>query len=264
MVTFINPRGGLGNQMFQIAAAYARAKDNSQNLELLGIKESDEKRPRYWSNMLVNCIPFLVDVGTPTEEWRQPENGVTTYTPIPAGSWRLNGLFQSSRYFAHRRDEIRALFSPCLEVQTMLKYKYADLIARLDNIIVVHARRGDYLSLSHVMTVLEPAYYRAAMDGIAAKMGEIRPHFLLICEEPEFWGSVVKQTDEYTILYEKDEVLTLALMTHFKHFIIANSTFSWWGAWLADAETVYAPANWFGPYGPRAHEDIYEPSWIII
>jgi hypothetical protein len=72
------------------------------------------------------------------------------------------------------------------------------------------------------------------------------------------------QTNPFHILAGEDDVHTLVLLMHFKYFIIANSTFSWWAAWLSQAERVYAPAHWFGPKGPQQYEDIYDPSWIRI
>jgi hypothetical protein len=65
---------------------------------------------------------------------------------------------------------------------------------------------------------------------------------------------------------ETDEIRTLALLQQFNWFIIANSTFSWWAAWLSDAppENVYAPVAWFGPTGPKNYADIYEPGWNRI
>ena len=264
MTTALNPRGGLGNQMFQIAAAYAHAKENKNILKIRRLKDSDEKRPRYWSNMFVNCIPFLYDLlDSELKDWHQPHNGITTYTPIPEGSWRLHGLFQCSQYFAKYKEEIRTLFTPSPEIQTMVKYKYADLLSK-ENVVVVHARRGDYLGLSHVMTVLPEFYYRIAMNKIKEDMGGVTPHFLFVCEEPDFWKLVVNPTDSYTILEEPDEVLTMALITQFQNFIIANSTFSWWAAWLSGAARVYAPAHWFGPCGPENHSELYEPGWIVI
>lgn len=264
MTTALYPRGGLGNQMFQIAAAYAHAKENANALHIRRQKDSDEKRPRYWSNMFVQCAPFLCDTLEETvPEWHQPHNGVTTYRPIPEGSWRLCGLFQCSQYFAKYKDDIRSLFTPPPEIQTMVKYKYADLLAQ-QNVVVVHARRGDYLGLSHVMTVLPEFYYRIAMKKIKEDMGDAVPHFLFVCEEPDFWKGVVDPSDSYTVLEEPDEVLTMALISQFKHFIIANSTFSWWAAWLSGSAHVYAPAHWFGPYGPKEFRELYEPGWIVI
>jgi hypothetical protein len=69
------------------------------------------------------------------------------------------------------------------------------------------------------------------------------------------------QTANFHILMESDEILTYALLQRFKKFVIANSSFSWWAAWMADAPRVIAPAKWFGPIGPQSYKDIYCSHW---
>lgn len=263
MITCINPRGGLGNQMFQIAAAYAHMRDHNTKLELRYTKDPDEKRPRYWHSILKNCEKYCVNNLGVASIWSQPGNGVTTFYHIPARSVLLNGLFQSCKYFVHYKNEIRNLFTPDKNTQALLKYKYGALINR-ENVVVVHARRGDYLDLSHIFNILTPSYYLTAFEHIE-KSG-VDYHYLLVCEDSDFWGTFldVSNTKKYTVLKEKDECVTMALMWQFKNFIIANSSYSWWGAWLSDADIVYAPRHWFNTYGPQAWEDIYDPSWIIL
>jgi hypothetical protein len=63
---------------------------------------------------------------------------------------------------------------------------------------------------------------------------------------------------------EPDTVITLHLMTQFRRFIMSNSSFSWWAAWLAGAEDVIVPNRWFGPSGPKDTQDIYEPNWVPL
>jgi hypothetical protein len=92
------------------------------------------------------------------------------------------------------------------------------------------------------------------------------PYFLLVAEEPLWFLEVMKdipalQSHPFEILMESDEVATMELLQQFKYFVIANSSFSWWFAWLADAVHVIAPRNWFGPAGPKKWEDIYADGW---
>ena len=93
------------------------------------------------------------------------------------------------------------------------------------------------------------------------------PFFLLVCEEPMWFLEVIEdlpalQAHPFQILVESDEVVTMGLLQQFQHFILANSSFSWWFAWLADARHVIAPAAWFGPAGPKRWEDIYCKGWL--
>jgi hypothetical protein len=82
------------------------------------------------------------------------------------------------------------------------------------------------------------------------------------------------QTYEFRFLNDEGDVGTLVLLQQFRTFIVANSTFSWWAAWLAEGQgsrgsaeeskTVIAPSRWFGPAATQKYEDIYEPNWIRI
>jgi hypothetical protein len=74
------------------------------------------------------------------------------------------------------------------------------------------------------------------------------------------------QTNEFRFLNDEGDVGTLVLLQQFHTFVLANSTFSWWAAWLAEGpnKTVFAPARWFGPAATQRYEDIYEPDWIRI
>jgi hypothetical protein len=92
------------------------------------------------------------------------------------------------------------------------------------------------------------------------------PYFLLVAEEQLWFLEVMKdlpalQTYPFQILMEQDEVVTMGLLQQFQHFVIANSSFSWWFAWLAVNANVIAPRQWFGPAGPKKWEDVYETGW---
>jgi hypothetical protein len=85
---------------------------------------------------------------------------------------------------------------------------------------------------------------------------------LLCSDDVNFWKETNLFHDKRHFLLEgEDEVTTLALLSQFSYFILANSTFSWWGAWLADTKHVIAPMKWFGPTGPPSYQDIYMPEW---
>jgi hypothetical protein len=96
------------------------------------------------------------------------------------------------------------------------------------------------------------------------------PIFLLSSDDSNFWIDLLETIPEFDsgniyILNNENEINTLTLLRQFNYFIIANSTFSWWAAWLAnDVKRVIAPSKWFGPTGPQNYKDIYIPSWELV
>jgi hypothetical protein len=146
-----------------------------------------------------------------------------------------------------------------------IRKRYAFLLENRSRVIVLHARRTDYLKNEEMIQIhgpLSPDYYEAALQRM--KESVIQPILLLISDDPTFWNSVHLSAHEYYIVTHESDIHTLILMQQFHYFIIANSSFSWWGTWLADAKRIIAPAKWFGPKGPTNYEDIYEDSWERI
>jgi len=260
--------GGLGNQMFQIATAYAYAKRTGGRLQLL------REHSTYWNSTLYRWVSYITNsLPQGIARWEEVES--TVYTPIPelpTAGMMLQGYFQSSAYFgsSETRREIQEYMKPSPEHIDFIHAKYAKLLSQRDRIVVVHARRTDYLQTQHKIDYHGPLtidYYRCAMERMRTYVES--PIFLLCADDNRFWTEniavlPVSDTSEYQILYEENDVHALTLLQQFSYFIIANSTFSWWGAWLADARRVIAPARWFGPAGPQQYEDIYEHSWERI
>lgn len=267
--------GGLGNQMFQLAAAFAYAKKYNGNFKILRNKLVNDGRPIYWDSILSNFTPYLVDsLPSGLSTWQ--EISATQYSeiiPLEKNGIILNGYLQSSKYFNDNStiNDIKALFKPSDEYVKLISTKYKYLIDNKDRVVVVHARRTDYCMNSHMINVHGPltiGYYRKAVTTICEYVKE--PIFLLISDDNKYWHDMFKYIPELNkknthYLDNENDVNTIILMQQFYHFIIANSTFSWWGAWLAnDPKKVIVPAKWFGPSGPNMYEDIYEEGWIRL
>ena len=163
------------------------------------------------------------------------------------------------------------LFRPSAAILADVRARYADVLAMRDRVVVVHARRTDYLKSQHNIDFHGPLgteYYCQALQRITEDVKD--PVFLLCSDDPTYWMTILSdvpalQTHPFHILNESSEVATLALLQQFSHFVLANSTFSWWAAWLSESpQRVIAPAKWFGPKGPQHYEDIYEAAWIRI
>ena len=256
--------------MFQIATAYAYAQRTGGRLQLLPNKRTNDGRAMYWDSTLYRWVPYITD-SLPQGMSRWVEIGPTVYTPIPElplAGMLLEGYFQSSNYFGSdkTRREIRESMKPSPDQMDYIQTKYAELLKHRERVVVVHARRTDYLR--HQMIdyhgPLTIDYYQRAMERMCTYVES--PIFMLCSDDSRFWTEnilalPILHTNEYHILSGENDVHTLALLQQFPYLIIANSTFSWWAAWLADARHVIAPMFWFGPSGPQRYEDIYEESW---
>ena len=258
---FMHLMGGLGNQLFQIAITIAHCNRNGYTLAIS--KSTQGGRPVYWDSFLHNLAQYTVNSSnTRYNPWNEPH---FHYSPIPAGAQSLYGYFQSSKYFADAvvSSEIRRLFVPHPRIIATVNEKYSGVVT--PHSVAVHVRRGDYLHDNSSMSyhfVTTPAYFERAV----AKARELDPsaEFVVFSEDTE-WCRAQPYFAGATIIDEPDECLTLELMSRFQHYIISNSSFSWWATWLGTpARTVLVPDRWFGPHGPQDYEDVYEPSWIRI
>lgn len=254
---FIQLMGGLGNQMFQIASAFAHSKRNHYTLKVSA--DTLGGRPTYWDRTLYRARRLVGTQESPQPLWREPH---FRYHPTPAGARNIFGYYQSSKYFSEYRTEIRDLFAAPPSIVSAVNEKYGDLVT--PHSVAVHVRRGDYLtgqrpSVHYVTTDL---YFERAVAEARARDPEAT--FVVFSEDVE-WCRAQPFFSGATIIDEPDECLTMELMSRFRRYIISNSSFSWWATYMgAPTEMVLAPDRWFGPAGAQDWEDIYEPSWIKI
>jgi hypothetical protein len=263
--SFVAPvlQGGLGNQLFQVAVAYAYARRFDLLLRLP--ENVGGNRPPYYKTYLA---AFQSYVAPPSQgkTWREP---AFHYVPIPAGNQILFGYYQSSKYFADVSGEIRQLFEPALIVKDLVAARYPHLLTpqAKEQSIVVHIRRGDYLKGANQAfhACCTPEYYERAIQLVKQKHGGtckllIFSDDLPWCRAQTFWHGT--DTD---FIDENTDYLALYLMSQFRYYVISNSTFSWWATWLGEsARVVAAPNRWFGPKGPQDWQDIYESDWIRV
>jgi hypothetical protein len=238
---------GLGNQLFQIAAAISYAKDHDIVATFPGIE--DPSYGGYNTNILKNVNSQ--DMGEAEYQYTEPTFG---FSEIPKKkSICINSSYlQSYKYFEHNRELILNTFKMSSSERLYLITRYNPSL-----LVGVHIRRGDYLKVENFHTNLaKTSYYQEAM---AEFPGE---EFLIFSDDPDwarkkFPNSVVAREDDYLELY---------LMSLCKAVIIANSTFSWWGAWLNKNpnKRVIAPKNWFGPANKLDAKDLIPPTWRVL
>ena len=242
--------GGIGNQLFIMSAAIAYSK--KYNKRLCCYLAPWETRHNHFG------LPGGFD-GSVDQVYSEP---YFAYKEIPytEGNILIKGYFQSSKYFSKEIIDT-------ISIPKSVNYSFP-IIPEGKTPVCIHVRRGDYVPSIDFHYVNLDEYYCKAIEKIREIMREkcLNPHFLIFSDDIEYVtantiGDVSSTERTIVDLCDKD---CLNVMKECKHFIIPNSSFSWWGAMLGGYETVIAPKTWFGKNGPQDWQDIYESDWIVI
>ena len=183
-----------------------------------------------------------------------------------AGDLIIEGYWQSGRYFADISDELRRDLEPISPLGINAQ-KILDLIRR-GNSVSLHIRRGDYISNTAAAKnffVCDNAYYQSAVAFVAERV--TNPVFFVFTDDPS-WVEKEFRIDFPMVHVSRPNAWPahddLRLMSHCNNHIIANSSFSWWGAWLnpRQKKIVVAPARWFRKN--RNMQDLIPPEWNTV
>lgn len=277
--------GGLGNQLFQYAYAIAVAELNDAPIEvdtrfcpLPGAQEPYRHglcgvgffpisarilptRGRHlWQRLATKVedsrFQTVVDVGA---------QYLPELMPALGRRWLIKGLMQSYRYFDSVRERVSQELDPC----ALLAGLPADLVALASapSTCAVHVRRGDYLTHSVMNLPRMPDYYQSAI--MRTESEQPNTHFLIFSDDPRwcqeaFANLSVRSEVVATSHPNLNALQDFALMAQAPRMIMANSTFSWWAAWLGPAgKTVTAPARWSNNDN-RYFDDLIPPHWQRI
>jgi len=260
-------QGGLANQMFQIMAAYALSKKLETNcaFDFNGCHTplQGHTSVKYKDNFFRN---FEELKEMPSNMWVHSEPSFAYHEiPLDSGSnIMLNGFFQSDKYFKEYRYDILRLFDTFpMESKFGVGKFLNDVMAKSGcrHIVSVHVRRGDYItppSKQEFHTNLgDSDYYTKAM----ALFTDVA--FIFVSDDIN-WCKENFKGDNIFYSPFTNEIDDLYLMASCSYQIIANSSFSWWGAYLSNNERVITPKNWFGPKGPKETQDITPDNWEKI
>ena len=253
--------GRFGNQMFQYAALKGIAgkhgyqyciPKNSVVTDALGNKLRTELFDVF--NLNVNIQKIETDQYLQEPSFNYSENFFNS-CPDNVSLW---GFFQSEKYFKHIEKEIRKDFTFKMEIVEDCKNIIKDIF---DDPIALHIRRGDFLinSGNHYNQSLE--YYENALSKFDSDR-----QVVIFSDDPKWcMEQALFEDDRFIVSESAGPYHDLYLMTQCSDFIIANSTFSWWGAWLANRGNVIAPKKWFGPNNSHLDtKDLYPDDWKIL
>ena len=287
--------GGLGNQFYQYAVGKALARASNAAFLVLDRMDSPNDSRRHNHLGLFNCQARKVSLISRfvfrllfVKKWgigkklrknsskiypitlvHDPETGYhPTILDNKFGSVLLLGYWQSYKYFDALRAELIEEFtlkSPPTSEEN------ADLLQKINSTpsIAVHIRRGDYVNVSHFLEnfgTCSLSYYRQAIKYIADHVDH--PEFYVFSDDPDWaeanliFSHPVKFVRNNLGVSDYED---FRLMKECKHFIIANSSFSWWAAYLSSfpAKMVLTPDRWF-INDPMAMEDRIPTDWVRI
>jgi hypothetical protein len=260
--------GQLGNQMFQYASIKGICKNKGYDFCL---SNHEKVHIDFLGNKLRTeiFIPFKLTHFNRDNIKLPPQNIQTLqerhfhfdedlYNNCP-DNINLFGYFQTEKYFSHIRKELLEDF----EFVDSIKNPCEQMIKTFDNPIALHIRRGDYLINSGNHNNLTLDYYEKALSYFDSDR-----EVIIFSDDPK-WCKEQKvfEDDRFLISDSGDPYIDLCLMSMCVDFIIANSTYSWWGAWLSKNENkkIVTSSEWFGPNNQHHDiKDLFPESWIVI
>ncbi len=281
--------GGLGNQLFQYAAAKALSMKTNIPFKI------DFDDPYKFVKRELNLFPFKLKV-TQANWWelqkckpkrriekrlwmlvgKDPasqlfrEKGDYTYDPdffsCPDGAY-LSGFWQTEKYFQEIEDTIRSDFEFTIPASEKNKTWLKQI--QSCNSVSVHVRRGDVVSVAKTNMIygtMTSEFYETAMNRMAESFNDVV--FFFFSDDIEWVKENIKTTYPAFYVDANDDAHNyedLRLMSSCSHHIIANSSFSWWGAWLNPdkQKKVIGPAKWMSTRN-ISDTDHIPASWLLL
>ena len=252
--------GGLGNMLFKIAAAYGLSSDfNSEIVTDFSHIGTLHQKPLVYKDNLLKSLKFLSSPLNNSILLKSEPNDFTYQKEFKLNTSKniiLDGYFQSYKYFEHIKDKILDIFSPSVKDLNYINKKYKTG----KGIVSIHVRRGDYTNLNDYHHNLKLEYYLNAIDYFTDK------EFLVFSDDIQWCKSQFKG-DHFKFVEGEKDYIDLYIMSLCEHNIIANSTFSWWGAYLNknSNKIIIYPNKWFGPKNDEFKTiDLFPDEWICL
>lgn len=260
-------RGGLGNQLFQYAAGKALAQFHNTPLKLdLYFYSTHRNRKFELENFNIPIVlasreevhtftgknPIIRFLNKRENYLRCPEvfaqpyyHFYDDYFDLPANLY-VSGYFQSEKYFKKSGAEIRSWYTAARPLDHVNEKLVEEM--RSTESVAIHVRRGDYTNqYASFFGTIPDTYYQKAIETIQGRTNNAR--FYIFSDDIPWCKINLPLHQPVFVEHNKgsDSYKDLVLMSNCKHNIIANSTFSWWGAWLNKNpdKVIIAPQGWF-------------------
>lgn len=256
---FITPRlqGRTGNLMFQIAYSYVKSLEHDRQL----LVSSHEAATSHLEKGLFRKFDFRIEK-IPKEDCAKYVWGPFTYGQTEAPAEDIPtvyaGYYQSEKFFGNYKNIIRDVFSATPEFLKKAINDYPFLKEK--TVAAINIRRGDYLEQPRRHPVVTKEYLDVAIKYLPDH--DIK---IIVSDDIDWCKNNLNYENSVFVdtYYDQEALWLLSLCDH---FVISNSTFSWWGAWLSmnKNKVVVAPSTWFGPDVAENPVDIFCEDWIRV
>ncbi|HEY2040585.1 MAG TPA: alpha-1,2-fucosyltransferase [Edaphobacter sp.] len=295
MKILLQQKSGLGNQLFQYAAGLYFARRHAATLEI--IRESEERAVSFghprpfllskfritmpvrqrngWDRMLCSTSSYKRPLSVPARAL----TGTHLYKPDFRTDWLfvpelpvtstvqtiyIDGYFQAHQYAQSNESQLRNELTLC-EAPTGNNLEMIEQIRACQSSVSLHVRRGDYTKIYGGRDALPIAYYQNAIEAMHEHAND--PTFFVFSDDIAFCRENLPSGPRYIFVDHNSQSEAhedIRLMSACRHNIMANSSFSWWGAWLNPNpdKVVLVPDRWLDPNVP--HTDLLPPSWRRI
>lgn len=285
--------GGLGNQMFQYAVGRAVAERHGVPLllDISGFKDYDlrcyeldafsisagiaseaqlaaftrlPQQQGFWAGLRRRLVGALSQSVLREASYTYDARIETTRPPV-----LLDGYWQSEKYFAHLAPVLRRELTLKGGLDTANREMLGQIAGAGTRAVSLHVRRGDYVSNPHTAQYHGACtldYYRSAVEWMSRQIAS--PHFFVFSDDPAWVQANLDIPHATTLVQVNDAdhgIFDLTLMKSCGHHIIANSSFSWWSAWLNPSpdKIVIAPQQWFRE-SANDTRDLLPSAWIRL
>lgn len=284
IITEIN--GGLGNQLFQYAAGLSLSLRHQTQLKTaVQFKNSDTSRSLGLSHFNLNLIEATQEDVNQLYSGSAVDRAIQAVLPAQfkhvykekhfayqsgfeklGSNVYLKGYWQSERYFSTIANQVKDIF-------TLQPHLYSNILPLIEEIkqtesVSIHVRKGDYLLHPYLdyYASLESTYYNNALAALQENLPQLKLY--VFTDDPKWVEENLALPLPFTLI---SGVQTRSMYEDFqamlscKYHIIANSSFSWWTAWLSarEGKKVVAPKEWF-KNGPSDTADLIPKSWLIV
>lgn len=243
---YLGHLGRIGNQMFQYAALLGIAKYKGYNYSL---------PPNNMNHILLYDCFELDNFNKKISEWSSFERISPRIHSFDENFFNncsenvdILGFFQTEKYFKHIKNDIKKHYTFKKDI-FLRSREYFDDLCRDNHVISLHVRLTDNVDHS-IMKKVDFEYYKKSLSCFDKDLPVIifSDDIETCKKESLFFGS------RFSFVESSSQFIDLCMMSMCKYHIISNSTFAWWGSWLANSDKVIAPKKWYNDYIHNTNE----------